>query len=264
MAKTNPASRLHAYFFIITGIFLLGVYLPENYITTPISIGPGIVFATIAIFAGLLILWQREYFVANRTFTNNLHLFVYIVLIVLTLRTFIVEPTRISSNSMLPSLQIGDYIFIEKFSFGFSLPFTKKKLFTGSVPSRGSILVYKDATDSNRYYIKRLIGLPGDKITYNNNVLVINEREVETKSDGVFNYIDKRNIVVRVKRAIEYLGTTPYPILDGALTLHAKNSVWRVPPDHYFFLGDNRDDSNDSRFLGFVASKNLIGRPFRY
>ncbi len=185
-------------------------------------------------------------------------------------RSFFFEPFHIPSGSMKPSLLIGDYIFVTKYSYGFSrysFPFGFK-IFSGRIlktePKRGDIIVFRLPSDPSVNYIKRLIGLPGDKIQMRQGVLHINGQKVEKTADGVF--VDEQNGEnVELKQFIEEL-----PEGKQVLTLDQSEhmpqddtGVYEVPAGHYFMMGDNRDNSQDSRFLaqvGYVPEENLVGK----
>ena len=196
---------------------------------------------------------------------------VYAVLIALVIRTVAYEPFNIPSGSMLPTLLIGDYVFVSKFPYGYSrhsMPLSPP-LFSGRINSapvaRGDIAVFKLPTDNSTDYIKRIIGLPGDHIQVREGVLIINGKVV--KRERVDDLVQKHS-GARYGQVRQYRETLPngrsYLTLDLKPRGMADNTnVYVVPADHYFAMGDNRDDSTDSRFLehvGFVPAENLVGR----
>ncbi len=185
------------------------------------------------------------------------HSFFPILLIVLVFRTFLFEPFRIPSGSMLPTLKIGDFILVKKFSYSLRLPVLHYGLWELGKPERGDVVVFRFPDDPSQNFIKRLIGLPGDRIVYRDKNLYINGDEIElTLSDrgGEEGFLQ-----VGWTPAREHLHGAGHTILlrDGA---YARNGVWEVPAGHYFVMGDNRDNSNDSRVWGFVPEGNLAGR----
>ena len=196
---------------------------------------------------------------------------VYAVLIALVIRTVAYEPFNIPSGSMLPTLLIGDYVFVSKFPYGYSkhsIPLSLP-LFDGRINEapvkRGDIAVFKLPTDNSTDYIKRIMGLPGDRLQMADGVLQINDKAV--KRQQVEDFVQKHS-GARYGRVRQYRETLPngrsYLTLDLQPRGMADNTnVYVVPPDHYFAMGDNRDDSTDSRFLdhvGFIPAENLVGR----
>ena len=197
---------------------------------------------------------------------------VYAGLIALCIRSFAYEPFSIPSGSMIPTLLVGDYLFVSKFSYGyshFSLPLSLK-LFPGRVlfsePERGDVAVFRLPTDTDKDYIKRLVGLPGDTIQVVNGILNVNGTAV--KRERIKDYqID--NGFGSMRRITQYLEIFPngrqHFIIEeqGDEGASDNTPIYKVPKGHYFAMGDNRDNSSDSRFLnrvGFIPRENLIGR----
>jgi signal peptidase I len=184
-------------------------------------------------------------------------------------RSFFFEPFHIPSSSMKPNLLIGDYIFVAKYSYGYSrysFPFGFK-IFEGRIwrnqPKRGDVVVFRLPIDPSVNYIKRLIGLPGDKIQMKNGVLFVNDEEVKKVYNGYFTDSDG-DLKSEIKEFVETLpeGKT-YKSLDQNDTAQDNTGIFEVPAGHYFMMGDNRDNSQDSRFLaqvGYVPEENLVGR----
>lgn len=202
-------------------------------------------------------------------FTETAKTVVYAVLIALAVRTGLYEPFSIPSGSMIPTLLIGDYLFVSKFSYGYSrhsLPFSLPVL---SGPERtwftevrrGDVAVFKTPEDNRTDFIKRIVGLPGDTIQLRNSVLFINGTATPRERAGDFTYT-KGTALFRVMRFRETFsdGRSHY-VLEQTESMPQDNTPeYKVPPGHYFAMGDNRDDSQDSRFIGSVPRENLVGR----
>ena len=201
-------------------------------------------------------------------FFETIRTVVYAVLIALVIRTFAYEPFNIPSGSMIPTLLVGDYLFVSKLSYGYSdhsLPFSPP-LISGrllfSEPERGDVAVFKLPSDNKTDYIKRIIGLPGDRIQVVKGILHINGKAVVRKR--VDDYV-QRDEAGNIRRVPRFLETLPkgrsYSILEESDQFPLDNTpVYTVPEGHYFAMGDNRDHSSDSRVIGFIPAKNLEGR----
>lgn len=202
--------------------------------------------------------------------TETLKTLFYAIAIALFVRTFAYEPFNIPSGSMKPTLLIGDYLFVSKFAYGYSkyslplsLPLFSGRLF-GALPERGDVAVFKLPSDNKTDYIKRIVGLPGDKLQVKNGILFINGEAADVEPIGRFiDNMDGREVAVPL-----YLETLPgsdrsHEILDLTERGRLDNTgVFEVPPGHVFAMGDNRDNSLDSRTtaVGFIPLENLIGR----
>jgi signal peptidase I len=184
-----------------------------------------------------------------------------VLLIVLLLRSFIVEPFRIPSGSMMPTLLVGDFILVNKFAYGLRLPITHGKILGVGEPRRGDVAVFRFPANEDTDYIKRIVGLPGDRILYRNKVLYVNGERVEQESIGPEVYRDARGVARKLLRLSEDLGQVEHDILVVPGYPNAEGE-YLVPEGQYFVLGDNRDNSNDSRFWGFVPEANLVGKAF--
>jgi len=185
-----------------------------------------------------------------------------VILVVFVLRSFIVEPFRIPSGSMLPSLYIGDFILVSKFSYGIRLPLINQKVFSIGTPKRGEVLVFRYPHDEKTNYIKRVVGLPGDIVDYKNKRLRINGNVVDLQKSNREDTEQGTQSNEQVRVHIERLGKSSHGILlDTSLGSRDYTRII-VPPDKFFVMGDNRDHSNDSRFWGFVPEENIVGRAF--
>ena len=184
-----------------------------------------------------------------------------VVLLVFALRSFVIEPFRIPSGSMLPSLHIGDFILVNKFSYGLRLPVINHKVFSVGKPARGDVMVFRYPRDPKLNFVKRVVGLPGDVIGYRDKKLLINGEPVPRVDDGVFHFTQ---IKLRGQSADRYLETTDDSthtiIIDR--DLRGRDMEVNVPEGNYFVMGDNRDHSNDSRYWRFVPEQNIVGKAF--
>jgi len=189
------------------------------------------------------------------------HSFFPVVLIVFLLRSFIAEPFRIPSGSMMPTLLIGDFILVNKFTYGIRLPVINKKIIELNEPERGDIVVFRYPKDPSVDYIKRVIGLPGDKIGYFNKTVFVNGIPVNKAPIGVYEGRWQGEEMSGAIELNEDLTGVEHKILirQEAPTVEG---VFVVPSGHYFVMGDNRDNSNDSRYWGTVPEQNLVGRAF--
>lgn len=199
---------------------------------------------------------------------ENIRTLIYAILLAFFIRTFILQPFTIPSGSMLPNLLVGDYLFVSKYSYGYSrysLPFSpniiKDRIFA-SLPERGDVVVFRLPNDTDVDYIKRVIGLPGDKIQIINGLIYINDEEV-----SITNYNDNYKYFTQYNKNTlknEILDGKSHYILDlETESLGDNTGIYRVPNDHYFMMGDNRDNSLDSRFIdqvGYVPFENFVGR----
>ena len=184
-----------------------------------------------------------------------------IFVIVLLLRSFLVEPFRIPSGSMIPTLLVGDFILVNKYVYGIRLPVLNRKIIEIGSPRRGDVVVFRYPLDPSTPFIKRIVGLPGDSVAYRDKALFINGEKVSHVPLG--SYVGVRSAAAHTGATVlrEQLGETEHDIIltPGAGSL---NGEYRVPEGHYFVLGDNRDNSRDSRFWGYVPDENLVGRAF--
>ena len=197
---------------------------------------------------------------------KNLIQITYAVLAALLIRSFFFEPFSIPSGSMYPNLKVGDYLFVSKYSYGFSrhsLPLSLP-LIPGRIlyeePKRGDIVVFKTPEDDRTDYIKRLIGLPGDKIRMVSNEIFVNDEIIPTKfiKNDKYKFMDVQKIEENLSNNRTY---NIYEFVKPFMDLDTNNfPEVTVPEDHFFVLGDNRDNSQDSRYIGFIPKNNLVGR----
>jgi len=203
-----------------------------------------------------------------------------VILIVFLLRSFLVEPFKIPSGSMIPTLLVGDFILVNKYTYGIRLPVANTKLIEVGRPQRGDVMVFRYPENPSLDYIKRVVGLPGDRVSYRDKRLFINGQAVPTQPDGEYNYLESGLHLVHTLRYREQLNghdhsiiiNPEFPVLQlaGVRQFPGRNNcVYNerevscvVPPGHYFMMGDNRDSSSDSRYWGFVPDSYIVGKAF--
>ena len=198
-----------------------------------------------------------------------------VILIVFVLRSFLFEPFKIPSGSMIPTLLVGDFILVNKFTYGIRLPVINKKIIDINQPQRGDVMVFRYPEDPSLDYIKRVVGLPGDTVAYQNKRLTINGEAIEMSK--VADYLHPERLYYseqyKAKMGVEHnvLNDTDAPafIADVGRFPHRENCIYnatgvicKVPAGHYFMMGDNRDNSRDSRAWGFVPEQNIVGKAF--
>ena len=192
---------------------------------------------------------------ALRTLVEYSRSFFPVLLFVLVIRSFIFEPFRIPSGSMMPTLLEGDFIFVKKFAYGLRLPVTETKVVETGEPQRGDVVVFRLPSDPSINYIKRVIGLPGDEIVYERQRLTINGETMDLKQAG--------DATLSAPVFIEDLDGRVHDILVTNPQFSTRDGTYRVPDGHYFVMGDNRDRSRDSRFIGAIHEKFLVGEAVR-
>ena len=184
-----------------------------------------------------------------------------ILLIVLILRAFVAEPFRIPSGSMMPTLLHGDFILVSKFTYGIRLPVLHAKIMDTGAPRRGDVAVFRFPVNPADDYIKRIIGLPGDRIEYRNKTVFVNDRPMQQASNGVYRGTGSNSVMNGIPVFREDLEEIRHDVMI-TYPRYNRPIVEVVPENHYFVMGDNRDHSSDSRSWGFVPEENLVGRAF--
>jgi signal peptidase I len=203
-----------------------------------------------------------------------------VILVVFLLRSFLAEPFKIPSGSMLPTLLVGDLILVNKFTYGIRLPVVNKKIVANNDPKRGDVVVFRYPLDTSIDYIKRVVGVPGDTVAFRNQRLSINGQEVPLVAlpppgfydEDTMRYFpefreklaDAEHRVLVNPQAQPFYGADDrirFPFRENC-RYAADGVTCTVPPGHYFMMGDNRDNSQDSRFWGFVPDENIVGRAF--
>jgi signal peptidase I len=207
--------------------------------------------------------------------------FLPVIFAVFLLRSFLVEPFKIPSGSMIPTLHVGDYILVNKFTYGIRLPVANLKIIEMNAPKRGDVMVFRYPDNTMQNFIKRVVGVPGDVIEYRNKQLTINGVVQPQQHDGEYNYFsESQKAMIYTQQYTEKLDGRPHPVLFRqempSLRLNSienfpshENCSYTettmrctVPPGNYFMMGDNRDDSHDSRYWGFVPDKLIVGKAF--
>lgn len=199
-----------------------------------------------------------------------------VILVVFVLRSFIVEPFRIPSDSMVPTLLNGDFILVNKYTYGVRLPIINKKVLAINEPQRGDVMVFRFPEDPSQDYIKRVIGLPGDTVAYQDKRLTINGKEIPVEARDDYLHPERLYYSAQFE---ENLGGVTHRILNDRdapayvpdasrfpgrdkCKYNTAGVICLVPEGHYFVMGDNRDNSRDSRAWGFVPEENIVGKAF--
>jgi signal peptidase I len=203
-----------------------------------------------------------------------------VILAVFLLRSFLFEPFKIPSGSMIPTLLVGDLILVNKYHYGVRLPVINKKIIANHDPQRGDVMVFRFPKDPSSDYIKRVVGIPGDEVSFRNQKLSINGKELPLEKQPPPGFYDEREMRYFTVYK-EKLGDVEHKILldperhpfygpEDRITFpfrencrySAEGVTCKVPPGHYFMMGDNRDNSEDSRWWGFVPDENIVGKAF--
>lgn len=203
-----------------------------------------------------------------------------VILLVFCIRSFLFEPFKIPSGSMIPTLQVGDFILVNKFTYGVRLPIVNQKLVQLGDPQRGDVMVFHYPENPSVDYIKRVVGVPGDSVEYRNKQLFINGLEQKQVAEGDYNYVESGLNFVHTERRSEELGAHKHDVLinpempnthlgsvadfKGRENCDYQENRFscRVPAGQYFMMGDNRDNSRDSRYWGFVPDNQIVGKAF--
>jgi len=230
-----------------------------------LSINLALILTALTFVTGLFValdkfVWQKDEregsaSTARDTLVEYSRSFFPVLLFVLVIRSFIFEPFRIPSGSMMPTLLQGDFIFVKKYAYGLRLPVTETKILETGEPDRGDVVVFRLPADPSINYIKRIVGLPGDEVSYERHRLTINGEPVD---------LEQHPDATRSQpRFVEKLGDRRHEILIANEGYAVRDGVYRVPEGQYFVMGDNRDNSRDSRFIGSIPETHLVGEAVR-
>jgi signal peptidase I len=236
-------------------------------VSEDLSINLALILTLLTAFTGAVVLINKLFWkieergeqeaasVSLQTLVEYSRSFFPVLLFVLVIRSFVFEPFRIPSGSMMPTLLQGDFIFVKKYSYGLRLPVTETKVVNTGEPERGDVVVFRLPKDPKINYIKRVVGLPGDKVVYERHRLTINGEAVE---------LERASDATReVPRYVERLGERQHDIFITDPDYSLRDGIYTVPDGHYFVMGDNRDNSRDSRFIGTIPDSHLVGEAVR-
>lgn len=229
------------------------------------SINLALVLTVLTLFSGVIVAFDKFVWARNRedgsgSTTRRIIVeysrsFFPVLLFVLFIRSFVFEPFRIPSGSMMPTLLQGDFIFVKKYAYGLRLPVTEFKILETGAPERGDVIVFRLPSDPSINYIKRVVGLPGDKIVYERHRLTINGEKIDLEIHADATPLEPR--------FVEQLGDRRHEILITDETNNWKDGTFSVPVGHFFVMGDNRDNSKDSRFIEAIPETHLVGEAVR-
>jgi len=230
-----------------------------------LSINLALILTALTLLTGIVValekfVWGRgedsgDLSAVRETLVEYSRSFFPVLLFVLVIRSFVFEPFRIPSGSMMPTLVQGDFIFVKKYSYGLRLPVTETKILNTGSPQRGDVIVFRLPSDPSINYIKRVVGLPGDEVVYERHRLTINGEEIA---------LEPHPEATRGNpRFIEQLGDREHEILITNAANMIKDGTFVVPEGRYFVMGDNRDNSRDSRFIESIPESHLVGEAVR-
>ncbi len=230
------------------------------------SINLALILALLTLFTGIVVVLDKIFWKTAEqdsratptpvdTLVEYSRSFFPVLIFVLVIRSFIFEPFRIPSGSMMPTLLEGDFIFVKKFSYGLRLPVFETKIIETGSPKRGDVIVFRLPSDTSVHYIKRVIGLPGDEVVFERQRLTINGEAVSLSASSA--------VHSGVPIYIEDLDGRIHEVLIENPQLSRRDGTYRVPEGQYFVMGDNRDRSRDSRFISAIPEEYLVGEAVR-
>lgn len=205
---------------------------------------------------------QLELALREPILTEYARSFFPVLLVILVVRSFIAEPFKIPSGSMMPTLVVGDFILVNKFSYGLRWPVLNSKFLDFGEPQRGDVVVFRYPENPKQDYIKRVIGIPGDEVRYQNKVLFVNGEQVQADYQGPYTGPSEPGgrSMAGAQVFEEKLAGHPHRMMNLPQIAATREGTWTVQDGQYFVMGDNRDNSMDSRYWGFVPEANLVGK----
>lgn len=242
------------------------------------SFNLALILTLLTAFTGIVVLLNRLWYIKKREEAGKGNLvfdtvieysrsFFPVLLFVLIVRSFVFEPFRIPSGSMMPTLFQGDFIFVKKYAYGLRWPVIEKKFIETGMPERGDVVVFRLPDNPSVNYIKRVVGLPGDRVVYSNHEIMVNGervgllRDEENPVEVIWD--ERRRREIPVPRWIEQLGERQHAILISDPAYSIRDGEYLIPEDQYFMMGDNRNNSTDSRFIGAIPERYLVGEATR-
>lgn len=204
---------------------------------------------------------RRELALRQPVLSEYAQSFFPVLFVILTVRSFIAEPFKIPSGSMMPTVVVGDFILVNKFHYGLRLPVLNSKIWANNDPQRGDVIVFRYPPKPQLNYIKRVVGIAGDEVRYENKTLFVNGVQVPSQYVGPYTGPSEPGGRSMASGQVfdETLASKPHRMMNLSNSASMGDGVWRVPQGHYFVMGDSRDNSEDSRFWGFVPEENLVG-----
>lgn len=204
---------------------------------------------------------RRELALRQPVLSEYAYSFFPVLLVILLVRSFIAEPFKIPSGSMMPTVVVGDFILVNKFTYGLRLPVLNNKIWSNKEPQRGDVIVFRYPPKPALNYIKRVVGVAGDEVRYENKTLFVNGVQVPSTYVGPYTGPSEPGGRSMASGQVfdETLGAAPHRMMNLANSASMGDGSWRVPQGYYFVMGDSRDNSEDSRFWGFVPEENLVG-----
>ncbi len=244
-------------------VFLSGVFLIANQINVEWALFVATVF--VIVFKVADDYWftpRRKESHTKNTYLEIAQEYFWFLIIFMLVRSFIIQPYRVPSGSLEPTIDTGDFILVKQYAYGIKMPISHNELVPVGKPQRGDIALFYYPKNPNYIYVKRVIGLPGDHVVYKNKVLMINGEVIPKKDLGWINNINQYGQTEEVKLYEENLEGIKHEIIIQPFTPDYRSVDMVVPKHQYFVMGDNRDNSNDSRFWGTVPETSFIGKAF--